>query len=283
MAGRGAIRTDTLYQTVTIPSTACAATLKLWLKITTAETTTSVQYDKVAVQVRDTANVVLGTLATYSNLNKTTGYVERTFDVAAWKGRTVRIFLNATEDASLATSFFVDDTSLTITRSQSALAAQGPAPSRGPALFSSRLRPSPGRGCLPGTCAPFVEELCFPHPERKRSQRIFDHHQGYFRGDGTPDQLVGEQVSGDVLVSSGRAHPITVGDQRRDLVDPSLRYEARHRQHTPLVPSQLTAAHRATGTSAGSSRKPSCSTASAARSRPARPGPTGTKATNSVQ
>ncbi|HEX8702679.1 MAG TPA: S8 family serine peptidase [Myxococcaceae bacterium] len=114
--GYGRTMTDSAYQQIAIPSTACSASLKLWLRITTAETTTTSAYDRLAVQVRNSANTVLGTLATYSNLNKSTDYVERTFDLSAYKGQTVRIYFNGTEDASLATSFFVDDTSLTITR-----------------------------------------------------------------------------------------------------------------------------------------------------------------------
>ena len=36
------------------------------------------------------------------------------FDLAAFKGQTVRIYFNGTEDASLQTSFFIDDTALTV-------------------------------------------------------------------------------------------------------------------------------------------------------------------------
>lgn len=108
--------TDSAYQQITIPATACTANLKLWLRVTSAETTTSTAYDKLAVQVRNSSNTVLATLATYSNLNKGTTYVERTFDLAAYKGQTIRIYFNGTEDASLATSFLIDDTSVNITQ-----------------------------------------------------------------------------------------------------------------------------------------------------------------------
>jgi len=73
--GYGRTHTDDLYQTVTIPTGACSATLSFWLKITTAETTTTTAYDKLTVTVRDGAGTVLSTLATYSNLNKSTTYV----------------------------------------------------------------------------------------------------------------------------------------------------------------------------------------------------------------
>ncbi|WP_225410464.1 S8 family serine peptidase [Stigmatella hybrida] len=113
--GRGKTATDYAYQTVTIPATACSASLSFWLKITTAETE-SVAYDKLSIQVRDSANAVKATLAGYSNLDKSTAYAQKTFDLSAYKGQTIRIYFNGVEDTYLQTSFFVDDTALTITR-----------------------------------------------------------------------------------------------------------------------------------------------------------------------
>jgi aqualysin 1 len=116
LGGKGVTTTHNLYQQITVPATACSASFKFWLKITTSETTTTTQYDKLAVEVQSSSGTVLGTLATYSNLNKGTTFVERTFDLSAYKGQTIRLNLRATEDVSLQTSFFVDDTSVTITR-----------------------------------------------------------------------------------------------------------------------------------------------------------------------
>jgi hypothetical protein len=53
-------------------------------------------------------------LATYSNLNKNTGFAQRSFDVSAYKGQTIKILLTGTEDSSLQTSFVVDDFALTV-------------------------------------------------------------------------------------------------------------------------------------------------------------------------
>jgi hypothetical protein len=114
--GYGSSNTDFAHQTITIPSGACSANLKFWLKITTSETTTTTAYDKLTVTIRNSSNSVLATLATYSNLNKSSSYVEKSFDLAAYKGQTIRVYFNGTEDSSLATSFFIDDTSVTITR-----------------------------------------------------------------------------------------------------------------------------------------------------------------------
>ncbi|RKG96235.1 serine protease [Corallococcus sp. CA053C] len=114
--GYGSTLTEYAYQDITIPSTACSATLSFWALITTSETTTSTAYDKLAIQVRNSAGTVLATLATYSNLDKGTAYVQRTFDLAAYKGQTIRVYFNGTEDSSLKTSFFIDDTAVNIVR-----------------------------------------------------------------------------------------------------------------------------------------------------------------------
>ncbi|MFP2911115.1 S8 family serine peptidase [Pyxidicoccus sp. 3LFB2] len=114
--GYGATRTEFAYQDITIPSTACSATLSFWALITTSETTTTTAYDKLTIQIRNSAGTVLGTLATYSNLDKGTAYVQRTFDLAAYRGQTIRVYFNGTEDSSLKTSFFLDDTAVNIVR-----------------------------------------------------------------------------------------------------------------------------------------------------------------------
>ncbi len=114
--GYGATRTEFAYQDITIPATACSATLSFWALITTSETTTTTAYDKLAIQIRNSAGTVLATLATYSNLDKGTAYVQRTFDLAAYKGQTIRVYFNGTEDSSLKTSFFLDDTAVNIVR-----------------------------------------------------------------------------------------------------------------------------------------------------------------------
>jgi hypothetical protein len=107
MNGYGTTRTDTLSQSVTIPA-GCSATLSFYLHIDTAETTTTTAYDKLTVKAGAT------TLATYSNLNKNTGYALRSFNVSSLAGQTVTISFSGVEDASLQTSFVVDDTSLNV-------------------------------------------------------------------------------------------------------------------------------------------------------------------------
>jgi len=112
--GYGTAHTDSIYQQVTIPAAANSATLTFWLHIDSAETTTTTQFDKLQVQIRNSSNTVLATLATYSNLNKAAGYTQRTFNLNAYKGQTIRVYLLGTEDSSLQTSFVADDFALTV-------------------------------------------------------------------------------------------------------------------------------------------------------------------------
>ncbi|WP_420718618.1 M4 family metallopeptidase [Streptomyces sp. H51] len=104
--GYGSTHTDTLSQSVTIPS-GCKATLTFYLHVDTAETTTSTQYDKLTVTAGST------TLATYSNLNAASGYTQKSFDLSSFAGSTVTVKFSGVEDSSLQTSFVVDDTALT--------------------------------------------------------------------------------------------------------------------------------------------------------------------------
>ena len=112
--GFGSKHTDNMYQQITIPAAACSAKLSFWLAIESDELGTKA-YDKLVVNVQDAGGKVLGTLATYSNLDEG-GYTQKTFDLSAYKGKTVRIAFKGTEDAYLNTNFFVDDTALTITQ-----------------------------------------------------------------------------------------------------------------------------------------------------------------------
>lgn len=111
LGGYGTTKTETLTQAVTIPSTASAATLTFALHIDTAETSTT-PYDKLVVAVKNASGTTLGTLATYTNANKASGYQIRTFNLLAYKGQTVTLSFVMTEDSSLQTSFAVDKVSL---------------------------------------------------------------------------------------------------------------------------------------------------------------------------
>ena len=111
--GYGAAHTDSAAQTVTIPAGKTSAALTFYLHVDTKETG-STAYDKLSVQVLNSAGTVLATLATYSNVNAATGYALKTFSLTPYIGQTVQIKFTGVEDASLATSFVLDDVALTV-------------------------------------------------------------------------------------------------------------------------------------------------------------------------
>ncbi len=112
--GYGTTHTDTLAQTVTLPSGCSTYAFSYWLHIDTGETTTTTAYDTLKVQVLNSAGAVLTTLRTYSNLNHANGYAQYSFSLAAYAGQKVTLKFTGHEDASLQTSFVVDDTALNV-------------------------------------------------------------------------------------------------------------------------------------------------------------------------
>jgi hypothetical protein len=114
--GYGTTHTDTALQQVTIPAAATAATLTFFLHIDSAETSTTTAFDTLTVQIRNSSGTVLSTLATYSNLNKATGYVQKSFNLLSFKGQTIQVFFKGVEDSTLQTSFVLDDVNLNVTQ-----------------------------------------------------------------------------------------------------------------------------------------------------------------------
>ncbi|MDT7582143.1 MAG: hypothetical protein QOK35_3407, partial [Pseudonocardiales bacterium] len=108
LGGAGTATTSTVSQTVAIPAGCSTYTLTFWLRVDTADPSTTAQNDRLTVSLGTS------TLATYSNLNRNTGYEQRTVDVAGQAGKTVALTFSAVENASLATSFAIDDTALTV-------------------------------------------------------------------------------------------------------------------------------------------------------------------------
>jgi hypothetical protein len=105
--------TGTMYQQVTIPGG--GANLNFWLNITTGEAVGAAVYDRLFIEVRNTAGTLLGTLSTLSNQNSGTAgaYVLRgPYNLNTWAGQTVRIQFRTTQDSTLPTSFRVDDVSV---------------------------------------------------------------------------------------------------------------------------------------------------------------------------
>jgi aminopeptidase S len=111
LQGNGRSTTENIGQAVAIPSSATAAALSLWIRIDTAETTSSTVYDTLKVQVVNGSTTT--TVATYSNVNKSTSYVQKTLDLSQYKGKTVSVKFVGQEDSSLQTSFVIDDVAVT--------------------------------------------------------------------------------------------------------------------------------------------------------------------------
>jgi hypothetical protein len=110
--GYGEDHTDTLSQTVTVPS-GCASTFGYYLAVDTEETSTSTAYDTMAVEILNSAGAVLATPATYSNLDAGTAYVQHSFSLSSYAGQTITVKFVGAEDYEYQTSFVVDDTSVT--------------------------------------------------------------------------------------------------------------------------------------------------------------------------
>jgi hypothetical protein len=111
LGGNGSTSSETEQQSVSIPSTATSATLSFWIRIDTAESG-STAYDTAKVQVVNGSTT--STLATYSNVNANSTYVQKSFDVTAYKGKTISVKFLMNEDSTLQTSFVVDDTAVSV-------------------------------------------------------------------------------------------------------------------------------------------------------------------------
>ncbi|MEU6075378.1 S8 family peptidase [Micromonospora sp. NPDC047074] len=103
--GGGQVQTDTVSQPVTIPAGCAGVTLRFWIRITTAEYENAV-YDRLTVTLGGT------TLASYTNLDRTSGYVEKVIDVSRFAGQTATLTFNGVEDWSYQTSFVLDDVTI---------------------------------------------------------------------------------------------------------------------------------------------------------------------------
>jgi Zn-dependent metalloprotease len=105
--GYGSTHTDTLSQAFTVP--AGTPSLRFYNAISTDEVGSTV-YDRLTVQI--VSGTTTTTLATYSNVNATSGYVLRTLSLSAFAGKSVTLKFTGTEDSSAATNFLVDDVSV---------------------------------------------------------------------------------------------------------------------------------------------------------------------------
>ena len=112
-----------LYQGVSIPSTATAGSISFWLNVVTNESLTDTGvYDTMTATVQNASGTVLCSLGTWANHNandngNTAGsYTQKSFAlsascVTALKGQSVYLDFKGSSDASLGTTFRIDDAS----------------------------------------------------------------------------------------------------------------------------------------------------------------------------
>jgi Zn-dependent metalloprotease len=104
LGGYGVVHTDSIAQLVTVPA---GARLSYYVHIDTFETPGSPAYDTVKVRAGSTV------LQTLSNVNAANGYQFKTVDLSAYAGQTISLSFSGLEDAASATSFVLDDLSVT--------------------------------------------------------------------------------------------------------------------------------------------------------------------------
>lgn len=123
--GFGTTTTQTITTnsaTMVIPAEACVATFTFWLSIGTGETTTTTANDNLVVQIQTKNNNgsfgSWSTLATFSNLDSTglNVYAQHSFNLLAYKGKTVKLRFQGKENSSLQTTFLMDDVALNVTQ-----------------------------------------------------------------------------------------------------------------------------------------------------------------------
>lgn len=115
LGGYGQSNSDSISQTLTLPANATTLDLNFWLRISSQETGSTVK-DTFSVKVMNAIGTsTLGTLATFSNVDKTSpaSYVQHTYSLLPYKGQTVQLRFEYTEDSANFTSFRFDDVTLT--------------------------------------------------------------------------------------------------------------------------------------------------------------------------
>ena len=122
-----------IYQPITIPANATAAYAQFWYRIFTTESPNTTPYDYLYAVVTDGDGLVLETLATKSNVNASSTWLQSAqYDLKKYKGRRVYLWFSAVNDESAPSTFLIDDVSVMVTTPPAdtaapAVVATGPA------------------------------------------------------------------------------------------------------------------------------------------------------------
>jgi len=99
---------DRIEQSVAIPTVIKSAALEFRMHATTADVGTFA-HDYLTVTVNNPAGTQLAKLATFSNLDASSGYVLHAFDLTPYKGQTITIRIQGSNDASQPTVWAIDN------------------------------------------------------------------------------------------------------------------------------------------------------------------------------
>jgi hypothetical protein len=117
MMGDGTLHSQSISQNVTIPADTPYATLAFWLRVESRFT--GAIKDTLKIQVRSAGGDLLATLASYSNVDVRNDYLKKRFDLSAYRGQTIQIYVESNiTDLDDGVSFFLDDFSLVASQTQ---------------------------------------------------------------------------------------------------------------------------------------------------------------------
>jgi len=111
--GYSEAHTDTLSQTVSIPSTCKTAVLSYWVEVSSTVTSPTKEAENTLVlDILNSSGTVVQTVPVATAANNGTSYVEYTTNVAAYIGDTITVKFVATEISGGDTAFYEDDNAL---------------------------------------------------------------------------------------------------------------------------------------------------------------------------
>ena len=109
--GYGAAHSDTLAQTVTIPSNCVSAVFTYWVEVHSTSTDTA---NKLVLDILNSSGTVVQTVPVATAANRGTKYVEYTTNLASYIGHTITVKFVGNEVNTGNTSYFVDSNALSV-------------------------------------------------------------------------------------------------------------------------------------------------------------------------
>jgi subtilase family serine protease len=109
--GYGSAHTDTLAQTVTIPTGCTVANLTYWVEVNSSTTNAN---NKLVLQILNSSGTVLSSTTVVTAANNDSAYKEYSANLATYAGQKVTIKFTGTEVSGGNTSFFEDSNALNV-------------------------------------------------------------------------------------------------------------------------------------------------------------------------